>query len=463
MMRRRHSEKSVGALLRALPVPEHSDGFFDRLGEQLRAEDGDRDESPSAVIDLSVRRTAPPAPARGFKRAMRGAAAPAAAAAACFALVVGGALYARTAVEERREDEVAARLVTVQPDKPAKTGLRVRFRMFDPRRGADAEHTFTAVIGANGDYHVARVHPVHVANYDASTGTKTVYQEVGGVSAVVTQTGQPDAPPDGPDSTSATGALSRDLGAAVRAIAVERPDQVARVQWRGRPALEHRDTGSGSPIFYRQHLIVDEATGIPVTIEQRRADGSLYRRMDVDELVEGPIDAAALAPPLPAAATAYSERRNFQSTTLEDAAGMLPYKLVAPGWVPEKYRLSRVAVAPAVANKEGQVNPSYADTVSLVYRDGLDSFSISMRRAAPWAGPVTWSDPVLQGTPFADTSQIERIAEGALAGIDAYVSISPVLWPHVWAQHGDVVVTIAGDLSRAELLQVTRSLESYTP
>ena len=53
MIRHRRAERHVGSLLRALPVPDHADDFFDRLRAQLHAESYSSDTSDGADVAIT--------------------------------------------------------------------------------------------------------------------------------------------------------------------------------------------------------------------------------------------------------------------------------------------------------------------------------------------------------------------------------------------------------------------------
>jgi hypothetical protein len=53
-----------------------------------------------------------------------------------------------------------------------------------------------------------------------------------------------------------------------------------------------------------------------------------------------------------------------------------------------------------------------------------------------------------------------RFSSGALAGRDGELVLDPLAEPHLWALTQDLVVTVSGDLTRDELLQVAESLEA---
>lgn len=52
-----------------------------------------------------------------------------------------------------------------------------------------------------------------------------------------------------------------------------------------------------------------------------------------------------------------------------------------------------------------------------------------------------------------------RLERGALSGVEANLLIVPLAIPHIWALTDELVVTVAGDLSREELVRVAESLE----
>ncbi|MEP7054797.1 MAG: hypothetical protein ABI912_06075 [Actinomycetota bacterium] len=496
MIRRRGGDTTVAALLRQLPVPEHADDFFDRLRAQLYAEsDVSVDTAASTVIDLSVRRGDRRQERSRTQRMLRSATAPAAAV-ACFVLVVGGGLLARRTAEERQRPSGAApatardftaaknqRFVVPQPYTPAKTGVRVRFGTNMPGHVPNREvqvQSFEGVISPAGDYHLSRVAPSIEVNFSAQSGSRTMYQVVKGKPSVLYQSDLPLGPPEPPDQANLPATLSRDLGAAVRAINAERPADVKRTERLGRPALEMTDQGSGGTLFQKQHVIVDVRTGFPLLVEQWKADGTLYRTLDVTEIVDDqPIPASMIAPPLPTATTQSTESKHFAASTLADVAKAVGYQPLVPLSMPAGFELARVATAPSLDPVDGQTNPAYADVVALVYRRGLDTVTVTTRRAAPagalgsvsapgvvpaplaTTAPLQLKDPLVQGTPLPDMSQPTTISTGALAGDVVNVGIYPVVWPHVWAQHGDLIITIAGDLNRRELLQVAGSLQAY--
>jgi hypothetical protein len=54
---------------------------------------------------------------------------------------------------------------------------------------------------------------------------------------------------------------------------------------------------------------------------------------------------------------------------------------------------------------------------------------------------------------------VPAIEQGALAGHEGELVIDANSVPHVWAVAGPLVVTVAGNLDRPELIRVAESLE----
>jgi hypothetical protein len=104
--------------------------------------------------------------------------------------------------------------------------------------------------------------------------------------------------------------------------------------------------------------------------------------------------------------------------------------------------------------------------VSLSYRRGLDQLVVTTRLAdvpnevdPSLSVEERWSDPLATGEGFVDERERVELDTGALRGHDAELVVVPRGIPHLWALAGDLVVTVGGDASRAELLRVAQSLE----
>src|SRR5205823_11517975 len=125
------------------------------------------------------------------------------------------------------------------------------------------------------------------------------------------------------------------------------------------------------------------------------------------------------------------------------------------------YRLAEVAAAREAqpTGSEGS-NPVSRKVVSLLYRRGLDQFLVTTRLRTPdAAAPAsTWDDPLAAGEGIREREQPVDLSAGALAGGRAWVIIGARSIPHLWGLTDSLVVTVGGDLSRAEILAVSGSL-----
>ena len=72
--------------------------------------------------------------------------------------------------------------------------------------------------------------------------------------------------------------------------------------------------------------------------------------------------------------------------------------------------------------------------------------------ADPFAG-----DPSLVATP--DQREVVTLERGALRGVVAQLATPTLGVPHLWAFHDGLMITVAGDLTRDQLLTVANSLE----
>jgi hypothetical protein len=96
----------------------------------------------------------------------------------------------------------------------------------------------------------------------------------------------------------------------------------------------------------------------------------------------------------------------------------------------------------------------------MAYRRGFDAIFISTRVAIEPTGGAIWSDPLATGEGFVDDPEDVQLERGALSGVEANLLIVPLTLPHLWALTDELVVTVAGDLSRDELIRVAESLEA---
>ena len=122
-------------------------------------------------------------------------------------------------------------------------------------------------------------------------------------------------------------------------------------------------------------------------------------------------------------------------------------------------RLSQVSFAPRAAATAGGTNPPSRKVASLAYRRGFENAIITTRLAGP--APGRWRDPFVTSGGPAVAIQRVTLTGGALNGAHAEVIVEPGSAPHLWAVGHGLVVTIAGDLSVAELIHTAESLQPW--
>jgi hypothetical protein len=207
----------------------------------------------------------------------------------------------------------------------------------------------------------------------------------------------------------------------------------------------------------RFRITVDRRTGMPVRVVELKR-GSVLRELRIEQLaVDAAPPADAFRLQFPAGAEVMRSGDGFRRVELGAAEGIVGYSPLVPSWVPDGFRLAEVAVARtgAPTGKEGG-NPASEKVVSLSYRRGFEQFLVTTRLR----GDGTWSDPLASAEGFIDHPETITVGGGALAGTNAELVLSPHAQPHVWALTDRLVVTVGGDLSRAELRRVVESLAS---
>ena len=101
-----------------------------------------------------------------------------------------------------------------------------------------------------------------------------------------------------------------------------------------------------------------------------------------------------------------------------------------------------------------------------MFRPELDADAIGDIRMALDQGQVLGDSHFLAdieratGEGFVDRPARVRIRTGALAGRTAELLVDPLVVPHLWVKTRRLVVTVSGDLTRAELLAVAGSLRA---
>jgi hypothetical protein len=182
-----------------------------------------------------------------------------------------------------------------------------------------------------------------------------------------------------------------------------------------------------------------------------------------------PVSDAQVAPSFPEGTKVRTSAMwpRFRRVSLAEAAHVFTTPPLAPRVLPAAFR--PVAAAVATRSRWGLTDsfgknrwwPWSRDITALGYRDGFLSLTVTTRTQArptdtrlddPFA---KW--PALVAT--ANERETVTLQSGALRGVDAEVAMPVQGVPHLWAFHGGRMITVAGDLTRDELLAVANSLE----
>jgi hypothetical protein len=445
----------LGSVLRQLDVPEHGPEFFSRLLERLEAEARETVE-PSPVARRSSRRRPP-----RFLGLV----------AAVLLVVLGVSWLALP----------GGRRPGLGPGVATATEIQARVaRAFSSLRTLRGEATIeypsipatvrsSFVITATGDFRVVGITRREGESYNSATGVYRSYQVAASGRVVATESR--GAAPGPPDHLPSPSLLERSVGSLVRAFLaadIDRP--VQDVDYEGRPAwrvvvpvsidLAPGPDGAPPGPVGEIDVTVDRQTGFPVrTITS--SHGAVSSVVRLSELqVDAPdmptrLDVAFPPGTLPVAGVDLGFRR----VPLVDVATAVGYTPLVPETVPGGFRLAEVAVADETP-VTGVGNPRSARVVSLAYQRGFDRLVVTTR--ATGGDPTRWSDPVGRGSgPGTAAPEPVTLTGGALDGAAAEVVLRTQDVPHAWAVTDRLVVTVAGDLSRSELVDVMQSLSPY--
>jgi hypothetical protein len=449
-------DHGLGAFLRELEVPEHRPEFYAELHYRLAEERRSR-----AAEERRRRRT------RRQRVRWTARAGVVVAAAATAALVVGLPGGDR-GPEVATAAEVKARVAAALGSAEALSG-EIVFHGSSYRNayGWEGPKRWAFAVTARGDLRITEATGDNDTAYDASRGVErslNTSASMGGDELfAVERRGLAPGPPDQGPSDSF---LQRDYGAVVRALLAAEDPRVAETTFAGQPAWRLTIDVAPNRIVPelsgdRFAITVDQATGIPLRILELK-DGEVLDEIRVEQLeVDPPLERDSFALEFPPDAEVSRMDEGFRRVTIDEAGETVGYQPLVPGDVPDGYELVEVAVAKEAAPTGVEAgNPVSKMVVSLGYRRGLDRFVVTTRlRHVPGFEDV-WDDPLGTGEGYRDDPQQVRLSGGTLDGVEAELLIVPRNTPHIWAKTDSLVVTIAGDLSAAELVAVAESLSA---
>jgi hypothetical protein len=426
-------DEGLGAALRALDVPAHGPDFFHDLESRLS----------------TVKRRRPVQP--------RFVAAAVAAVAVVVAVVVATQLVGVHSSDIARAAEIRARVAGALADARSARG-EVTYTALDARSGKRITTRQSFVLDASGDERLTDLAAKTVSAYDAQRGverasTTSAVPGVGGRFYAV----RVGVPPGPPDQGSTESLLDEHVAAVTRALAVVHDPRVHEVDYHGRAAWKLDAAVAPNTLEADvDHLsvTVDRATGFPLHIVLTLG-GHFRSETRVDQLkLDQPLKAATFSVDFPPGAEVLRTDAGFSHVDLHQAAAIAGYRPMLPARVPDGSHLAIVAAARSAARTgPGESNPTSRGVVSLSYRRGLEQFVVTTRLR----GHGRWRDPfATEGVPL--SSEQVRLDLGALAGAPAELVVDPRSVPHLWAVTDRLVVTVAGDLSRDQLIAVAEAL-----
>jgi len=437
----------LGEALRRLETPPHREGF-DR---ELRARLEDVERRPASQPARRRRWSASPA----RRAALAGA----------LALVVAAlVLVPSTDRQNPRIPGLGAPPAAAQILERARAAfanaralagmlvVRERYSESDPLR----ETKLRFLLTDRGDVRITGAADRGDIYYDAARATEIELPPSIGGNGVVRRGVAPGRPDSGPSDR----ALSISLGAVTRALAQAGNASVRETTTDGRPTWTLRARVPINKLGFtgdRLDVIVDRETGFPLLVAERLGR-VLVRSVRVRGLKLNPrVGRGDFRTKVPQSRPPFLGDDGFRTMTLERAiaraGGGRPGTLTLPaGFRQAETRFARDAQP---TGNEG-FNPPSRDVISTAYRRGLDRVVVSTRSTG--AGVKAWSDPVGAGEGFRVAEEPVELRGGALAGKTARVVIDPRVVPHLWLVTPEIVLTIAGPLSRAELIAAAESL-----
>lgn len=302
--------------------------------------------------------------------------------------------------------------------------------------GDDGQETDTAyrVIAApDGSYRIEDASRGRIATYDARQG---MLRDVVAGLPPRNETGIALGPPD-PSAPRAELPLD-DLASAARALseADERPPEAATVAgrrvWRLTGSLPER------VLTYT----VDAATLVPVRITWT-GDGRPERDLrfrDVDLEVADPAFTQDLPPERPSAVD-----RGFEPVAISEISTRIDLTPLTPDHLPG----DAFAFTGAAVDDEARI-------ASLRYARGPQQITITVRPSPVEAGNP-WDDPFARDEGDVPVEEVV-IGSGRFRNAPAQQAGEGSALPSLWAADGELALTVAGDVSSEELLEVARSL-----
>jgi hypothetical protein len=254
------------------------------------------------------------------------------------------------------------------------------------------------------------------------------------------------------------------------------------------------------PVALPVTITIDAATRLPLAVERAGVPGSYPGELlefDIHSLSEAPAHERFTLQRPDEPGTRIEDGsdgfsiggdQGFRELPFDDAAAVREATsgtAAFPQWLPRGFSL-----ADATVKDEQDTGVNYRPrpgapvrfvkfaTVSLCFRRGYDQAFVSVRvdpRLYSSSTRGTGKDKVRTDTsdPFVTNMDPEvaalwashtddvRLTGGGFAGATAHVVLEPETWPHLWVKKGPYVACVAGDLTKAQMVRIANSLESW--
>jgi hypothetical protein len=325
--------------------------------------------------------------------------------------------------------------------------------------GSSREHWSPVTVAGH------RLYDRQIEVYDATTGIGVGYD--GSEQTWGKEINIPLGPPD------AGTVFLVDVAATVRAAASASMLRLDETLVDGRPAWtvtctkgEMAGLPSSGKKWPEYTVVVDKQTWLLLEVQERTSGRLTFSARFTNVRVNEPLPEAAFSVKPPPGVHVGLEDGGFHRMTLDEAASAPGVTALVPGFMPEGYELSQVAVAKAselmIGLEDRDATYKTWDVFALQYARGFDRITVSTRRVD---GTYSIETDLCEtfDQPWSRLARTETpITSGAFAGATSRIlAASTTSAPHLWAMKDGVLLTIAGAASAEELLAVAESLQIH--
>ena len=194
--------------------------------------------------------------------------------------------------------------------------------------------------------------------------------------------------------------------------------------------------GSGDQL----EVVVDRESGFPLRITES-LEGRFLHQVTLSGLVaDEPVDPDTFSLEFPDGVEVFRRDAGFRRVTVDQAAAIVGYRPLLPTDLPDGFERAEVtAAAEGPSTGTEGMNPAAPGVVSVAYRRGFDRIVVTTRltdgiarcnQEVPGSGAsACWADPLSSGEGFVDEPEPFVVDDGALAGSDAELVLSPGVPP----------------------------------